>query len=367
MGKKRWIRRGVSALAWIYGTAVLLWLLLYLWFGDDLWWLALVNAVTPILFAPLLPLLCLGLAWRRSTLLAPALPVLSIFLIFYGEQFPLQNISARIQQESEISILSFNMWGGSRTLDTAAVVADNGWPDILALQELTVFMTTALEELTGEEYPFYLIAGDEGARGLGIYSRYPLTSLDASSLYDLGWQVQLAEVQIEDRSLLLYNVHAGATNLVHRADVDLPISESVRLSYWQRREFAQKLNEDMTRRGQPAIVAGDFNSTDRSDVYKLLTQQLVDSHRAAGWGFGHTFPVISDSYREVPFLAKLLPQDYATRQVTPSPLHNFASMPFMRIDMILHTRDFVTSASWVSPTHGESDHLPVGARLRWRE
>jgi endonuclease/exonuclease/phosphatase (EEP) superfamily protein YafD len=367
MEKKRWFRKVVNGLAWAYGFAILLWLILYIQFGDELWWLALVNAVTPILFAPLLPLLCLGLAWRRSTLLAPALPVLLIFLVFYGERFPLYPVGASVQPEAEISLLTFNIWAGSRTLDTASVIADNGWPDILALQELTAFMANALDDFTDEEYPFRLLSSGEGSFGLGIYSRYPLTELDASSLYDMGWQVQLAEVQVEERSLLLYNVHAGATNLVHRQGVELSLPESVRLSYGQRREFARKLNEDIAQRGQPAIIAGDFNSTDRSDVYKILTQNLVDSHRAAGWGFGHTFPVLSDSYREVPLLAKLLPANYNERQVTPSPLHNVASLPFMRIDMIMHTPDFATISSWVSPTHGESDHLPVGVRLRWRE
>jgi endonuclease/exonuclease/phosphatase family metal-dependent hydrolase len=92
------------------------------------------------------------------------------------------------------------------------------------------------------------------------------------------------------------------------------------------------------------IVVGDFNTTDQSEAYAILDQELTDSHRTAGWGFGHTFPTEFGTFREFPIVPRLV-----------------------RIDMIWHTDAFVALESHVSNSHGESDHLPVLATLAWRQ
>ena len=65
---------------WLYGLIIVSWLTLHTLYGDELWWLALVNALTPLLFAPLIPLLGLALAWQRPLFLAPLTPIAAIFL-----------------------------------------------------------------------------------------------------------------------------------------------------------------------------------------------------------------------------------------------------------------------------------------------
>lgn len=91
-------------------------------------------------------------------------------------------------------------------------------------------------------------------------------------------------------------------------------------------------------------MAGDFNCTDRSDVYATLAKVLTDAHRAAGWGLGPTYPAYGGHYHGIPIIP---------RQV--------------RIDMIFHSRELMALRSNVGSTHGESDHLPVTARLTWRK
>ncbi|MDQ3248737.1 MAG: endonuclease/exonuclease/phosphatase family protein, partial [Chloroflexota bacterium] len=98
--------------------------------------------------------------------------------------------------------------------------------------------------------------------------------------------------------------------------------------------------QDIQTRPGPVIVVGDFNSTDQSDVYQTLTTALTDAHRAAGWGFGHTFPAYAGWWRNLPILTRLV-----------------------RIDMIFSSAHFRTVHSRVSAMHGESDHLPVVATL----
>ncbi|RIK33885.1 MAG: hypothetical protein DCC55_34120 [Chloroflexi bacterium] len=347
---------------WLYGLLIVTWLTLHIHYGDAFWWLALVNALAPLLFIPLLPLLGIALIWQRPLFLAPLTPIAAIFLFLYGEQFPLQRVVGDWLDQPQVTVMSFNVWGGSRTAETAYVLLENGLPDIAALQELTVGMVGVLDEVIGEQYPYRALAVDEGVLGVGILSRLPLSELDASHLFDLGWKVQIVEIEAPEQPLILYNLHASATNLLGYQHAGLSLADEVQASYQQRRTFAQRLSEDIRSRTLPVIVAGDFNSTDRSDVYKILAHHLVDAHRAGGWGFGHTFPVLSDSYREVPALARLLGDKGAPRPPFRSPLYQLASLRLM-----LHSSEIRTVRSWVSSTHGESDHLPVLATLRWVE
>lgn len=357
----------ILSVGWLYGLVIVGWLTLYTLYGDELWWLALVNALAPLLFLPLLPLLGFALAWQRPLFLAPLTPIVAIFVFLYGGQFPLLRVVDGWLDQPQVTVMSFNVWGGSRAPETAYVLVDNGLPDIVALQELTPRMVSVLDEVVGDEYPFRALAVDEDVLGVGLFSRFPLIELDASPLFDLGWKVQIAEVEVPEQPLVVYNLHASTTNVLRYWQDGLSMANEVQASYQQRRTFAERLREDIRSRTLPVVVAGDFNSTDRSDVYKILTQQLVDAYRAGGWGFGHTFPVFSDSYREVPALAWLFGEKGTPRPPLQSPLYQLASLRLMRIDMIFHSSELKTVRSWVSSTHGESDHLPVLATLRWEE
>jgi endonuclease/exonuclease/phosphatase (EEP) superfamily protein YafD len=166
------------------------------------------------------------------------------------------------------------------------------------------------------------------------------------------WQVQVVQVDVEGRGLTIYNVHMPGWSAWHHFEPDTPfmdqigisIRPSVQADVEARNELARWLLDDIAGRSNPAIVLGDFNSTDQSDVYCILTERLTDAHRVAGWGFGHTFPAYRGWYQGIPIVP---------RQV--------------RIDMILYSRDLQALRSRVGSAHGESDHLPVMAELIWRK
>lgn len=55
---------------------------------------------------------------------------------------------------------------------------------------------------------------------------------------------------------------------------------------------------DSLAEGRPVVLFGDLNLTDRELAYDELVDGLVDSYRAAGTGFGHTWRL---PYTELPF------------------------------------------------------------------
>ncbi len=335
--------RYVVAAVWLYAALILTWLLLRTWLGDTLWWLALLNAFVPFLFAPLVIFLPLGLLIRRRAFwLGAAIPT-TVFLLLYGGQFaPRPNHF--IEEDETFSLMTFNVWGWSQSPETAHVISAEGLPDIVVLQELTPEMAEIVLAEVEEAYPYRLLETKAGHRGMGILSRYPLEARDADDLSSPWWRMQVAEVQIGARDFTLYHCHPEGTNVLYFVEAQLAVSEEVMASFAARERMMEALKADIEARGQAVIVAGDFNTTDQSEAYRILTQDLREAHHAVGWGFGHTFPAYRGSYRGVPIPARL-----------------------MRLDMVFHTRDLMALSSRIGTAHGESDHLPVIVKIKWRE
>ncbi len=88
----------------------------------------------------------------------------------------------------------------------------------------------------------------------------------------------------------------------------------------------------------PVVLLGDFNLTDQTDQYRRITGSLRDAHRAAGWGFGHTFPAHGRIY------------------VLPIPV------PLIRIDYVFYSPGLAAIETHLGENAG-SDHRPVIATL----
>jgi endonuclease/exonuclease/phosphatase (EEP) superfamily protein YafD len=95
------------------------------------------------------------------------------------------------------------------------------------------------------------------------------------------------------------------------------------------------------------LIAGDFNTTDRTDTYRRIAARYTDTYREMGWGLGFTFP------------------DLSHPNAVPSELH-LARLPIpqvVRLDYIFHSRYLQAMAIRVWPDSGGSDHRPVLAQF----
>lgn len=328
---------------WLYNLALISWLFLHLLFGDSFWWLGLINSFVPYFFLPLLLLLPLAPLIRRPLYHSGLLIPLTLFLINYGILLLPKSPPAHAPSPAPITIMTFNMWSGSRTAETVNVIEENGRPDIVALQETDYRQRRLLEQTIGPSYPYSRYEQTPIGRGISILSRFPLTPLRTAMIIDLNCRVYRVTVDAEHQ-FVLYNCHPQSSNFLAFLGDGRPMADQIDETFVTRRQLSLALANDIAQRTEPAIVVGDFNTTDQSDAYAILTQELFDAHRMAGWGFGHTFPAYGGRYRAYPIFSRLV-----------------------RIDLILYTAPFVALASRVSDYHGESDHLPVLATLAWRE
>jgi len=336
----RLIRSVALGNLWLYNSLLCTWFALHWFYGDRIWWLALINAFVPWLFVPLLLFIPFALWDRRARSWLLLLPPVLLFLVLYGGLFIPSSARAQAAGAETLRVMSFNLYNYSINEKTAQVIRDNDWPDIVALQELSPYMANLIIRLMGDRYPYRVLDARSDHRGMGIFSRFPLQPVKPTFLFDPASEIQIVNVHTDKATFTFYNVHPHSTNVFVLMQRSLAMDKIVAKGYAERLNFAQALVKDIQTRAGPVIVAGDFNSTDQSDVYATLTPLLNDAHRAVGWGFGHTFPAYANRWPNIPTPARLV-----------------------RIDMIFYSTDFRALASGVSATHGESDHLPVHATL----
>ncbi len=336
------IRKACVACSWAYALLVLLWFILHLSVGDGLWWLALANSFAPFLFVPAALQLIIGALIRKRPVWASTVAPLAIFLFLYGGLFLPARRPELEPGATPITVMSFNIWGLSRSQGTARAVREAGPVDLVVLQELSPHMVDVLKAELGSEYPYQAIEIGGRAYGLGVFSRHPLAKLNAGRLVDPLSPVQILRVTRGGETYVLYNVHLQASNVLVQVDTGGSLADYTRAGIYAREAQVQRLVADIATRTEPVLVAGDFNSTDRSDGYQLLARELTDAHRAVGWGWGHTFPAYGGSWRGLPIPARLT-----------------------RLDMIFCSKELVPVACRVASAHGESDHLPVVAQLAW--
>ena len=342
----------LSIFIWLYAAIILIWFMLYRQRGDSIWWLALVNSFAPLLFAPLLLFLLLGIISPSIVLWVGMTIPIAIFLYLYGILFcPKRHFTTNIgdmgaQEGHEVAsftIMTFNIWCFSWQEETARVLEQNGWPDIVAIQELDLPMAAKIVDACGDHYPHRLLPTRSETKMLGIFSRYPLTLVDASPIATRDFRLQRVRVAAPGGDFLLHNIHPRATDVMRYKREGRPIVRTTERSFKMRTSSIECLLADIAARGEATVLVGDFNSSAQSDVYKRMAAQLTDTHRTVGWGFGHTFP----AYR----------QDMGGIPIPPRQL---------RLDMIFYSPELMALQCRVGQFHGESDHLPVIATLAWR-
>jgi endonuclease/exonuclease/phosphatase (EEP) superfamily protein YafD len=286
-----------------------------------------------VLLAPL------GLVVRKVRYWGAVLLAVALLLLEYGA--PLTARAVGVDEGADpIAVFSFNVWGYSDSADTVLEIVSRGTPDVVLLQELSPSLAPVLVEELGALYPYRLLEPDEGPRGGGILSRYPLRPASLTEGSPVSQFAQVVEVELGERAFTLYNVHLSATSALYYLESGGPVARQVRGSFEARERQVSQLIEDLGHRQGPVVVAGDFNMTGQSEAYRALARHLQDAHRQVGRGFGHTFPAYEGRYRGIPILPRMV-----------------------RIDMVLYTSEWTALECQVLREHGQSDHLPILARL----
>ena len=284
----------------------------------------LVGAIAPVALIPLaLAVLVVFWPWRRRWVAWALVGMVGAGLL---SGIAPSRAAAPMGSTATMLVMTYNLGNGLAKPAALATMLHETDADIVALVELTTEVAEALAPAVADRYPYQALFGG-GIPGKGLLSRYPIVAAESLDLAP-GRPDLLAQLLIDDRKVTVIVAHPAPP----RWRGGLGTSAA---THAQRARLLE-----LTTTNEPLLLLGDFNMTDRQAAHRRIAATgLNDAFAAAGTGAGYTFPT----------------------RLGPAPL-----LPFMRLDYVWHSAHFETRAAWVGLNAG-SDHLPVLARLDWRE
>ena len=328
----------ITAAACLYLGTLFTWLAFYLLSGERLLVIALLNTLAVYFFLPL-PLVALAAACtHRWELWVGALLGVAVFAWLWGGLF-LPSPSRASAGGETLTVMTYNVLGWHELSAPVIATIRQESPDVVLIQELNPSLAGALQDELADQYPYQVFDPQTGVSGMGVISRYPLEPLEQELPLDWIGAPQELSLEWNGRSIRLVNFHMQSSTLGGLSRYGLDNDKRTRQ--------AEALVEYAA--GAEALIAGgDANSTPLSAAYRILSGQLADAWKQAGFGLGHTFPGSDIPGSMRPRLAGVpVPQWLA------------------RIDYIFHSAQFTTLHARTAQFDGVSDHRGVVAVLMW--
>ncbi len=330
----QWARLGlrliVAALV-IYGAGIVGYLLARLLFGESWTPVALGNSLMPTLLFPTLPavLILLGLRrWKSAGLLLPG----ALLLIVQYGGFLVRPVVAAPDSAPQIRVLTFNIASKTSGFQPIELIILSSDADVVTLQELLTPAADDLSAALADRYPYHALHPfDDYARGVGVFSRYPISDDFYFNEFALGAQ-RIRLTFDHSQSIIVYSAHPTSPRILGGYDASYRSADIGRLL------------ADARQQTDPVLLAGDFNITDQTDDYGRIAAVYGDAFRSAGFGFGLTFPYAGKMSAALAFLP-----------------------PIIRIDYVFFDRHWQALEAYRLGDSGGSDHYPFYARLALRQ
>jgi endonuclease/exonuclease/phosphatase (EEP) superfamily protein YafD len=266
----------------LYSIPLTTWLSLRSWKGESWINVGFMNAVGIWWFAPLLLLLPLALLVRaRQASLICFIMLVPAFLIFGGEFVPRFSL-AESEEGRRIRVLSFNALISNRSYNDVITLIEQHQPDLIALQELSPQMAEEISTRLADEYPHQQLYSWSDPRGIGLWSRYPLSEGPAGHTDWWPNWMQSASIDVEGQAIYLLNVHLAPVGTLNQSD----FARALLFQHAQVRAIHDLLSPIE----MPVLLVGDFNASPTNETYRLLDEKLDDAWRQVGFGPGFTFP-----------------------------------------------------------------------------
>ena len=295
-------------------------------------WLALLNTFTPFLFSPLPIILALALWARSKTVLTCVCVAAGFVLVLYGSQFLTPRAPVSAATDGALTVMTFNLGPGQARPEQNLAAIEGEGADILTVQELVPATVRLLRERLTQRYPYSIL--DLRAGTTGLMTRYPIINSDWFQPAGRGRAVLHATLNVNGVPTHILAVHPLPPDISWYKKYPFPIG----LDDEEQELEAKDILRRVTFLEGPVLVMGDFNMSDQSSVYDLVSTVLKDSFREAGWGFGFTYP------------------NHLKMQGIPVP------GPLIRIDYVFHSDHLSAQLAQVS-CNGGSDHCYLVVKL----
>jgi endonuclease/exonuclease/phosphatase family metal-dependent hydrolase len=269
--------------------------------------------IFPIILANLFLFLLLILAKRKVAILP--LAVLIIGWHFVGITFQLPKKDDEKNQESQLSVISYNLHMLSYPKPGEEIKESREnlikWlkeedSDIKCFQEFYQDFTTpsrnALKILgkdAGYNYSYQIINGNPKkiSHGMVIFSKYPI--VNEGRVFDTRRNngVIFADIKVNKDTIRVYNAHLESMSINSEALSNIDgIKENYRITLRKLRNGQVTrasqlgvLKDHMKNSPHVNILVGDFNDVPYSYTYFEIRKQMHNAFEKAGRGFGFTY------------------------------------------------------------------------------
>lgn len=328
--------------SWVYLLILFTWLAAYLAAGDRFGYLAALNLLAVYLFSPLALVLLAVLSCRARSLGIGFLAGLAAFLWLWGGLFLPRPGPAQAGGRPTLTVMTYNVLAWHTQTGPVLETIRHADPDVVFIQELNHTLSEVLQAELAAEYPYQILEPLDRPSGIGTISKYPIQPTgERPPLRWIGGPI-IATMDWNGRAVTLVNFHMLSTTGLH--------SQAGLERDFRAREEQARFLVDLTRRSGPAILGGDANSAPLNAATKILTADLQDAWRNAGFGLGHTFPGSTIPGSDRPRLGPV-----------------YVPAWLARIDYIFHTDDWETVTARLARFDGVSDHRGVVAVLRLQD
>lgn len=234
--------------------------------------------------------------WRKGVLTAL---VLFVAYIHFGPFMEFSSEGDPGKYRENLSVLTYNVRlfnAYEKSVDTVQVsemiasMIDSYDPDVIAIQEYY-----EPNSVDFSMYPFsYIHYKSDQKLGHAIFSKYPIVSRGAFDFKKSYNNSIYADIVKGSDTLRVYNLHLQSIGILPKMgylqDGD---KERIRLrmagNFKKQQAQVEEIIKHKNTSPYPVLMAGDFNNTAFSYVYRKLTRDMTDSFLVRGNGIGSTF------------------------------------------------------------------------------
>ncbi len=219
--------------------------------------------------------------------------------VYFGP-FVLGRKNDKMVREEALKVLSHNVhlfdkYGGGSTHDKMSAeyerLISEQQPDILCLQEYTdahdVDLSHYPHQYTYFNPPFKLM-------GQAIMSRYPILNRGSLDFESTANNVIYTDLLVGNDTLRVYNVHLQSlginpTEKIANHGAAEKLKTRISTTFVKQQQQLEQLLLHMKGTHHPKIIAGDFNNTAFSYVYREVAGRFQDTFQKEGHGLGATY------------------------------------------------------------------------------
>lgn len=309
IAKLKRVINGFSNVLVLLPSILLIFCCFYVFAADNL--LSFVCSIgIPILFVfnLLLGVYCL-IKKKKHFLLA--LTALAIYFIYFDSFIQYNQVEEDLKKASSsktLSLLSYNANGFNKNNgdneDTDLKIINfikSKNVDVFCIQEFSAIKYKYFLK----EYPYFsktnIVAGI-GKSVMAIFSKYPITNKDYVNFPNSDNGAMYVDLKVNNQYIRIYNIHLESYKSDAMHQLNNPKSYSavikrIAKAEKTRKEQAVLVKNHIDNFGGKVITCGDFNATQFSSSYDILSDSMKDSFIESGKGFGSTYKLYNYPFR----------------------------------------------------------------------